>query len=471
MINSYPSQHMRSMTTKYPATRSLLLAIPLMLQSAPAQTPQHQDYWNDPAITARIDRDIEKNRKSDATIRVIDAAGNPLPDVHVIVEQVDAEFHFGANIFMLGSYPTPELNRRYEEAFCKLFNAATVPFYWKSLEPEKGQPRFTADSPFIPRRPPVDVVVEFCEKHGLEMHGHPLVWKSEGWGVPEWLPNESKESIIPHFEEHVRRIAERYGDRIHRWDVVNEVIAKRRAKEVLTAVFPPDYDRLAFTWAERYLPADSKLYINETTQCWTGDLEEYTELIRELLDDNARIDGIGLQFHIFKEDGLPRVVAGELHKPGDLLAALDKYAQFGLPLFISEITLPSPSIDEQGQAIQAQVARSYYRLWFSHPAVTGITWWNFPDGGAVANEANLLSGILTEDLQPKAAYHALYDLIHREWRTNVQGRTNADGLFPVRGFHGKYNVRVEPAAISREFSISSGQSNELTIQVASNPES
>ncbi len=85
--------------------------------------------------------------------------------------------------------------------------------------------------------------------------------------------------------------------------------------------FPPNYDRLAFTWAERYLPADSQLYINEDYTVWTGDLKDYGDLIQKLLDDKARINGIGLQFHIFKEDGLPKVVAGELHKPGDMLAA------------------------------------------------------------------------------------------------------------------------------------------------------
>jgi len=454
------------MTTP-PALRPILFVLPLALQAVPAQTPKYQDFWNDPAISARIDEGIEKNRKSDAVIHVTDAAGQPLPGVQVSVEQLDSSFYFGANIFMLGNYPTPELNQRYEDAFCKLFNAATVPFYWKTLEPEKGKPRFAADSPFIARRPPPDVVIDFCEKHGLKMHGHPLVWKSEGWGIPDWLPGDPAESI-PLFEGHVRGIAERYGNRIHRWDVVNEVVAKRRAKAPMPA-FPPDYDRLAFTWAERYLPTDSQLYINETTQCWTGDLKDYSDLIQKLRDDKARVGGIGLQFHIFKADGLPQVVEGQLHKPGDMLAALDNYAQFGLPLYISEITLPCPTDDEAGQAIQAQVARSYYRLWFSHPAITGITWWNVPDGGAVSNESNLLSGILTKELEPKAAYHALYDLIHHDWRTNTEGKTNADGSFAFRGFHGKYAVRVEPAGIRREFSIAPGQPNELTIQVPSHP--
>lgn len=444
----------------HPVLRSLLLTLPMTLNALQAEAPKYPDYWNDPALSAKIDQDIDRNRKSDAVIQVINAKGKPLSGVRVTIEQIDSSFHFGANIFMIDGYQTQEQNRRYEAAFCNLFNAATVPFYWNDLEPEQGKPRFAADSAFIARRPPPERVVAFCQERGLKMHGHPLVWNHKKWFVPEWLPTDTSKSI-PLFEDRIQQIAKRYGTRIHRWDTVNEVIAGPN----LVPGIPQNYERLAYSWAERYFPVKTRLDINETTSAWTVNRQAYTTLIQRLRNDHARIGGIGLQFHLFHEDSLAKVVAGNLHTPGALMETLDHYGQFGLPIHISEITLACPTNDEAGQALQAQVARSLYRLWFSHPAVDSITWWNLADGGAAQGEEKLLSGLLTSDLQPKAAYNALHVLLHKEWRTQAQGRTNAEGNLAIRGFHGRYKVRLNGEELTKFFTIQSGTSNKLTIQV------
>lgn len=434
----------------------------LNLDSLDIPMSHHLDYWDDPSLSAQIDAGIERNRKSDAVVRVTDAAGQPLAGVPITVEQVDSSFHFGANIFMLDSYPTPEENRRYEEAFCGLFNAATVPFYWRDLEPEQGKPRFAADSPFIARRPPPDRAVAFCEEHGLKIHGHTLVWNFVRWSIPEWLPDDPAKNA-PLWEQRIRQIAKRYGNRIHRWDAVNEVVPDRKYPDVRGV--PPDYERLAFTWADRYFPKDTRLDINELTDVWDGILPSFVSLVRRLLDDGARVGGMGLQFHLWSDDELRAVLAGKTKSPAALLAALDTFAQFKLPIHVSEITLPSPGNDEPGQAIQAHTARSLYRLWFSHPAVDSITWWNVPDGGAAPGEDALLSGLLTRDLKPKASYHALRDLIHREWRTRAEGLTSVDGTFSLRGFHGKYQVTAGrgDTQVQTEGSIDRDSTNEFPV--------
>jgi hypothetical protein len=72
----------------------------------------------------------------------------------------------------------------------------------------------------------------------------------------------------------------------------------------------------------------------------------------------------------------------------------------------------------------------------NHAATEGITWWNLPDGGAAPGEDKVCSGLLFDDMRPKPACLALHDLIHREWRTQVEG------CFRFRGFHGTYAVRT-----------------------------
>ncbi|MEI6033746.1 MAG: endo-1,4-beta-xylanase [Verrucomicrobiae bacterium] len=409
-------------------------------------TESYKRLWGDPELERRIDEGISRHRKSDGVIRITDAGGRPLPGTRVEVRQLDSAFHFGANIFMLGGYPTDELNRKYEEAFCGLFNGATVPFYWRGLEPEQGRPRYSADSAPFARRPPPDVVIAFCESRGIRMHGHYLVWDFIKWSIPEWLPADPAASE-PIWENRVREIGGRYGRRIGRWDVVNEAVAGTWRPSGGFPM-PEDYERKAFAWAEKYFPADARLDINETVDAWEKDLDAYCGLVTRLLDDKARIGGVGLQFHLFADEDMRRVLAGELYPPGKLLDALDRCGALDRPIHISEITLTSPGNSDEGLRAQAEVARNYYRLWFSHRAVDGITWWNVPDGGAAPGEDNVFSGLLHDDLSPKPAYHALKDLLHREWRTEASGATGEDGCFRFRGFHGKYLVKTESGAES-----------------------
>ena len=158
-----------------------------VLGAAPEAGPgeAYQALWNDPKVSRRIEEGIRANRMGDAVLRLTGAGSQPLSNAKVRVEQTRHDFLFGANIFMLGGFPTPEENRQFEKMFTSLLNYATVPFYWSDLEPEPGKPRFAKDSPPIYRRPPPDAVVEFCREHGLAMKGHPLVWHQ--W-YPKWRP-------------------------------------------------------------------------------------------------------------------------------------------------------------------------------------------------------------------------------------------------------------------------------------------
>ena len=120
-------------------------------------TPSYEALWDDPAVSERIATGIEKHRKSNVRLRIEDAAGRPLPGAKVSIEQVNSHYLFGANLFMYGGYAMAELNAAYEKAFLGLFNAGTVPFYWRDLEPEPGALRFAAGSRPIARRPPHQV--------------------------------------------------------------------------------------------------------------------------------------------------------------------------------------------------------------------------------------------------------------------------------------------------------------------------
>lgn len=403
---------------------------------------RYRETWDQ--LEGSIARGIEQHRKSDITVQLLGPDRKPLPGRQVAVEQISSAFLFGANLFMVECFDTPELNRRFEEAYTGLFNAGTVALYWRDLEREPGKPRFSAHSGRIRRRPPVDLVIDFARRHGLNLAGHPLVWDFIKWSVPDWLDDAACASPAA-WESRIQQIGERYGDVIDRWDVVNEaVLTPNRLANNTSRVMPTNYERMAFTFAERHIPR-GHLMINETLGgSFLDGRPRYRALIDRLLADEARIDGIGMQFHYFQDEQLRQIAAGELCPPAPLVEAMDDLARYQRSIHISEITLTSPRADgAEGLADQAEVARNFYRLWFSHPAVHAITWWNVPDGAAAPGEDTVDSGLLNVNLEPKPSYTALHDLIHKQWRTRLTTQTDADGKFTFRGFHGGYRALLD----------------------------
>ena len=375
-------------------------------------------------------------------LRITGADGAALTNVTLRVEQTRHDFLFGANIFMLGGFLTPEENRKYEQTYTSLFNYATVPFYWSDLEPEPGKPRFSKDSPAIYRRPPPDSVIEFCRQQGLEMKGHPLVWHQ--W-YPKWRPENPMEAMVRN-EQRIAEIATRYSHLIKRWEVVNEP-CERQFHADKWFNLPEDYVFRSFDQAAKCFPASSRLALNEATAfSWVkfnGFESPYYRLIRELLDRGARVEEIGMQMHFFSEKAWQPVLAGKQFAPADLLKVLDRYSDFGRPLAITEITLPTLPNTSAGEQTQATVARNFYRLWFSHPHVVAISWWNLVDETAAKGEDKMLAGLVHRDFTPKLAYKALDQLINHEWKTRFETNSAANGKVAFRGFHGEYNVTAQ----------------------------
>jgi hypothetical protein len=195
---------------------------------AEAETPEsYRKLWSDPALTARLQRDIEQHRKGDAVIEVVDAAGKPVANAAVVVRQQSHAFLFGCNLFALDQLATPGLNRKYEAAFTNLFNFATVPFYWRELEPQPGQPRFVEGSPRIWRRPPPDQLVKWCLANRITPKGHALMYVKNMF-MPGWTARNDGEALRRQGAKHMAEIAERYGRDIPVWDVVNEEIPRIR---------------------------------------------------------------------------------------------------------------------------------------------------------------------------------------------------------------------------------------------------
>lgn len=393
-----------------------------------AMSEVYLDFWN-PEVQAKIDRDIEQNRKAGAVCKL-----RNLPEgTEVHVSQISHQFLFGGNIFLFGDLGTSEKNKRYEDTFGTLFNAATVPFYWKTLEPEQGKPRYGAGSSYEYRRPATDPVVAFCESKNINMNGHAIIYGMRRWGHPSWMP-EDRNKMERIFESHVNELADRYKGRIQRWDVVNESIDQANR-----GIMPDDYTYKTYSWAMKYFPRSVKLNINDCDIHW-GPSRRYVEIVRDLIDRDIRIDNVGVQMHIFNPEESRNIAKGaDILTPAKNYSVLDCLSETERPIHISEVTVSAPDETATGLKIQAEIARNLYRLWFSYPSVMGITWWNVVDGGAAPGEPSI-SGLYNKEMQPKPVYFVLDSLINHEWRTNISVQADKNGIIRFRGFKGHYRI-------------------------------
>ncbi len=420
----------------------------------------YRQQWRDPALTQRIDRNIERYRKGDAEITVVDGEGQPIAGAKVEVEQIRHEFLFGCNAFVLGQLGSAEENLRYEEAFVRLFNFATVPFYWEGTEPSRGELRYGEPARDIWRRPPPDRFIPWAAQHDVTLKGHPLLWHAYN---PAWLPNDA-EALRALYRKRFREIASRYGDQISIWDVVNESQVCRKTYPLYTS--DRSYVRWAFAEAAPLFPEQTLLMINEVTSFnFVPAVENpYFTQVRELLEQGAAIRGIGFQYHFFRREKLDAYLAGPQCDPGKLLDLYEAFGAFDRPLFITEITFPSAGAD--GESLQAEVVRDHYRLWFAVPRMAGITWWNLGDGTAVQGENEAQGGLLDAGLAPKPAYQELNRLINEEWKTQASLTTDARGGVSLRGFRGHYSARIHSGAKARDctFDIGDGTSR-ITVRL------
>ena len=429
-----------------------------------AMSEGYRRLWN-AEVQAAIDARIERHRKADA------AADGFRPGSSVRVEQVTHGFRFGAHIFNFDQLGRKDWNDLYKSTFTNLLNAATVAYYWGSYEPVRGSFRHAAGphdnaafwdsvaslSPkekyerFVEyRRPAPDPILDFCAANGIDAHGHAMIYRV---AQPDWVTNAAPSDAeqIDLYRAHIRELAEHAGTRVSQWDVVNESVRRDAPVEAPDdTVFwgpnpprpvPAGYTLACFDEAAKRLPKGVRAAINEA--CVIDDV--YLAFVKSLLDRGAKIDTVGLQFHIFNAKEMLGLAKGEhkgrrgyCYSPERILQTLAKADRLGRPIHISEITVPAPEESAWGEAVQAEALRDLYRLWFSWPSVDRITYWNLVD--FTYHKESLSSGFYARDMRKKAVWHAMDKLLNQEWKTRTTVTADAAGRIAFRGFRGTYRL-------------------------------
>jgi len=349
------------------------------------------------------DQRIEAIRKRNLTVRVLDADGNPVPGATVELRQLSRLFPIGTalNASALSqnatyrNYVTAHFNWGVHE------NAAK----WYSNEPQRDVETY-ADA---------DAVLDWADGHGITMRGHTLFWAPQQW-QPSWVPGLSDEDLSGEVTERLEHAVTHFKGRFRHWDVNNEMLhgsffADRLGEDIRQWM----YGR------SRELDPDADLFVNEYNVLSGTQADLYALQVRDFLDRGFPIDGIGLQGHFNGVD------------PWAVKLRLDKMAQLGLPLWVTEFDVKQADENDRADALEALM-----RTAFSHPAVHGIILWGFWAG---AHWRGPDAALVDLDWRVNAAGQRFDELL-TEWSSNPSLETGADGLAEARVFHGRYRVRA-----------------------------
>jgi endo-1,4-beta-xylanase len=238
-----------------------------------------------------------------------------------------------------------------------------------------------------------DRIVAFGEAHRLAVRGHTLLWHHPRW-FPAWVatydfganPRAQAERMI---RAHVATICQRYGTRIHGYDVVNEAVdpadgslretAFSRAAGSAEAVLD-----LAFHTARETAPHAQLVYNDYMS--WTPNSATHRAGVLRLLEGFRRrgvpVDALGVQGHI-----------GAGNNPGDppefgardeaaWRRFLDEVVAMGYGLLVTEYDvhdrgLPA-DIAARDRAV-ADLGGAFLALMLSYPRLGDILAWGMSD--------------------------------------------------------------------------------------------
>jgi len=209
-----------------------------------------------------------------------------------------------------------------------------------------------------------------------------------------------------------------------------------------------------------------------------SDAEGVTEL--------TNYDAIGLQWypglHIdWSFFGVDAVMDAGAKLPSDILAQLDLFADFGKPIHITELAMPSAHCGDWAngywivdfakcaeenwtEELQADYVERLWRLIFSHPAAESITWWDLIDGRGFS--AATLGCLFNAEGKPKLVAERMRSLIS-EWTSHFV-EDSENGVLSLRGFAGSYSYTAVTGSGRQKvgsFTIVEGETSEIEVVI------
>jgi GH35 family endo-1,4-beta-xylanase len=388
------------------------------------------------AILAETDARILKNRTGTLQVQVLNRNGKPSANTKIQLEHTGHIFKFGAAYhrqFPVERPPENEIEQRHLNAFLKLFNYATVTFYWNPYEPRQGKPEEAQRL----------AAIDWMNRHGIGVRGHPIFWNLDGI-VPRWVNAQGTngDALTRLMDVRLEGLSKTILPRMEDADVFNELVEWNRFTNAFTALARKDIKEPVIHYlreAKRLNPA-LKTVVND----YVTD-KRFPDLLRALMDGGAPIDIVGQQCHMHSSEWSAE----------NTWNILERLSKLNRPIVFSELSVLSGPhrekvnwfghvndwlTDPEHEKSQAAYLEQFYKLIYSHPQSMGIVLWNYDDRQAWLGAP---VGILRKDGTPKPSFEVLDRLINHEWRTQGEFTTDNEGKIAVaNAFEGNYLLKA-----------------------------
>lgn len=376
---------------------------------------------------------IEQIRKANLSVEVRDFNGNPLPNANVYLEMQQHEFKFGTAVISSFFNNGNDQNDIYEQKLLNL-DGAGHGFNEVVFENDLKMPAW--EQHWYSSQPQIADAVQWLKDHEVSIRGHNLVWPGWDYSPPDLEANQNNPNYLrTRIRNHLKSILgyPGIGTEMIDWDVLNEITYNNDYADALAGT--PGFVTGRELYAQVFKQADSLapnsvMYLNDYVAIEQGDsptngIALWKSRLNELLAAGAPVEGIGFQGHFgASPTGIPRVK--EIYD--------DFWASYGLESKVTEYDI-SNLVPPQ---TQAQYMRDILTITFAHPSQKGFLMWGFWDGAHWLGNAP----IYKEDWSLKPSGTAFIDQVFNQWWTNAWAQTPVSGNVTLRGFKGKYRIRV-----------------------------
>ena len=362
----------------------------------------------------RVDADarIEKHRKAELSVRVVDGEGRPVPEAEVHVRMRRHAYPFGTAVMAskLVDKPVTEARTNYRDTILNFFNYVTLENDLKQTTIEKNT-----------IQPAVDAL-HLLQAHGIQARGHVLVWPSWKMSAPSLAALQANpDNVGTWIRNHIRSTVLATRGLVTDWDVMNEPAIHHEIIDLIGREKVADWFRLA-----RETDPKASLYLNENNVGFNGTNQEaLANWITLLKSTGAPLDGVGWQGHMWQRT-LP-------YAPS-ILDDLNRFEKFGIRIQITEYDCNDRFGDEE----EAEFLSDFLLAWFSHPSTSGFIMWGFQDDSIWTGNAPLFN----RDWSLKPAGKIWMDYVFVKWWSDADGTTDSEGCFATLGFHGDYVVQI-----------------------------
>lgn len=396
----------------YYADRVALSTLPRSRVDYPGREPDAA--WRKAALER-----IDQLRQGDFVVRALTPDGQPILGAKVSVEMIRHHFQWGSCYQMSRIVNDSADNRIYRRKLLELFNAG-------STENDLKWPPWSGEAGTGYSKIQTLAGLRWLKERGLHIRGHVLVWPS--WknlpsSVAALQGTPGQNDVPTRIKAHIADIVSSTKSWVDEWDVENEPYSNHDLMDLFGQSIQVDWFKAARA-AHPTAPLFLNDYGNHDATQEPAHVAHFENTAKYLLAQGAPIGGLGLQAHF----------GGAPSSPVAILATLDRYAQLGLPIRITEF-----DINTEDEEMQADYTRDFLILCFSHPSVVGVQFWGF------WSKAHWLpnAALYRDDWSEKPNARAFRQWVHEQWNTRATGYTTASGEWKSRGFHGDYIARLE----------------------------